>query len=586
MKLILPMKLKNFNYFYCLLIIFLFFSPLKSEEKIDIWDKNKNKKISEKKKNIEKAESQKLNLDSIKTIELNQNIKIEDSLSENDAKEKKIFGIYDPAENDFDLNMWSSTKAEDIKKTLKRIEKIKLSKTSNKILEKILLSFSYPPQDMSEKDFVNLKINWLIKNKRSDLIESFLKQNEDFNNKSRAVQYIVDENIQKANIKEACKKISFIDKKIKDAYLEKFKIYCLVFNKKNSEAQLLLDLLREQKQSDNFYDNKINFILKVSNKTTNKINEKNLLNFYLSSITVKNFDFKPNKNTKEEIWKYLNASNLIKLDDASDKERLKELELAANKGQISKDIIFEIYKQIPHNLTDLVNAKNIYQTFETDKAKPLIYQKFLLSEDNDSKIEYLFLLEELFKKDNLIKIYSKFLSDRIKEIGIENISEKYRESALARVISEEEFQLGKIKYNDKILHQSKIIRYYVTAEDEKKIQKDIDKIFKKISKNKKYFYSAKDLALADSLIKDGFTLPSNFNLKDLSKKHEIPNNLLQLIDNNQNAFLALKIVEIIGEDEPHQLDPETIYFITSLLNKMNLKKIRNLVFNSALPLRS
>ena len=38
----------------------------------------------------------------------------------------------------------------------------------------------------------------------------------------------------------------------------------------------------------------------------------------------------------------------------------------------------------------------------------------------------------------------------------------------------------------------------------KKIQKDIDKIFKKISKNKKYFYSAKDLALIDSLVKDGF----------------------------------------------------------------------------------
>ena len=63
------------------------------------------------------------------------------------------------------------------------------------------------------------------------------------------------------------------------------------------------------------------------------------------------------------------------------------------------------------------------------------------------------------------------------------------------------------------------------------------------------------------------------------------NNLLQLIDNNQNAFLALKIVEIIGEDEVHQLDPETIYFIINLLNKMNLKQIRNIVFNSALPLR-
>ena len=60
---------------------------------------------------------------------------------------------------------------------------------------------------------------------------------------------------------------------------------------------------------------------------------------------------------------------------------------------------------------------------------------------------------------------------------------------------------------------------------------------------------------------------------------------MQLIDNNEKAFLALKIVEIIGEDEAHQLDPETIYFITNLLNKMNLKKIRNIVFNSALPLR-
>ena len=46
-----------------------------------------------------------------------------------------------------------------------------------------------------------------------------------------------------------------------------------------------------------------------------------------------------------------------------------------------------------------------------------------------------------------------------------------------------------------------------------------------------------------------------------------------------------RLFEIIGEDEPNQLDPETIYFITNLLNKMDLKKIRNIVFNSALPLR-
>ena len=580
------MILKSSNCLYCLLIVFLHFTPLKSEEKIDIWS-NKEKKISsENKKRNNVQSSQELNLKSIKTIELNQDIEIEGSPIDRDTKESKIFGIYDPADNDFNLNMWSSTKAEELKASLARLEKIKLSKTSIEILERILLSFSYAPTGMTEEEFADTKINWLIKNQRSSLIENFLKQNEDFKSKSRAVQYLVDENIKKANIKAGCEKIKFIDTKIKDAYLEKFKIYCLVFNDKKPEAKLLLDLLREQQQSDNFYDDKINFLLGITNKTSNKINENNLLNFYLSSITTEKFNFTPNKNTKKEIWKYLNASNLIKLEDASDKKKLKELETAANQDQIDKDNIFTIYQQIPFSLNELINAKNIYQTLDEIDARSLIYQKYLLSEDNDFKIEYLFLLEELFKKENLTNIYSKFLSDKIKEIGVNNISEKYQEAAQSRIIIDDELLLGKVRYNDKILHQSKIIKYYVEVENTKKVQKDIDRIFKKIGKNRKYFYSAKDLALADTLITDGFTLPSNFDYKKLSKKYDIPNNLLKLIDNNQNAFLALKIVEIIGEDEPYQLDPETIYFITNLLNKMNLKKIRNIVLDSALPLRA
>ena len=164
--------------------------------------------------------------------------------------------------------------------------------------------------------------------------------------------------------------------------------------------------------------------------------------------------------------------------------------------------------------------------------------------------------------------------------------ERYQEAALERIISNENQKLGKVKYNDKILHQSKILKYYIEGENQKKVQKEIDKVFKRIIKNKKYFISAKDLALADSLIKDGFLLPSNFKYVELVKKFDVPKNLLQLIDNDQKAFLALKIVEIIGEDEPYQLDPETIYFVTNLLNKMDLVKIRNKVLNSALPLRT
>ena len=86
-------------------------------------------------------------------------------------------------------------------------------------------------------------------------------------------------------------------------------------------------------------------------------------------------------------------------------------------------------------------------------------------------------------------------------------------------------------------------------------------------------------------MKDGFQIPNNFNQKELASKYDVPKNLLQLIEKDQKAFLALKIVEIIGEDEPYQLDPETIFFVTNLLNKMNLVTIRNKVLNSALPKR-
>ena len=575
---------KSFNNFFCFLIIILFSPALNGEEKIDIW-KNKNKKKEEiSQTDGEQIKENKIDFEKILNSNSNQKITIENTLIDKD-EEVKVFGVYDPADYNFDLNMWSLTKADDVRASLKRLKKIKLSQTSNEILENILLSFSYPPEGMKSDEFVNLKVNWLIDNNRSDLIENFLKQNKEFKGKSRAVQYLVDQNIAEADIKKGCEKIEFIDTSIKDSYLEKFKIYCLVFNNKNSQAQLLLDLLREQKQSDKFFDDKINFLLGISEKTSKKINENNLLNFYLSSVTIKDFSYTPSEKTKKEIWKYLNAANLIKIEDVSDKKRIVELELAANNGQLDNKIIFNIYKQIPFNLNTLITAKDLYQTLDDIDARSLLYQKFLLSEDNETKVEYLFLLDELFKKNKLQNIFSKKLSDSLKEIGIENIPENYKEVAEARILSDEEINLGKVKYNDKILHQSKIIKFYIENEEQKKIQKEIDKIFKKIGKNRKYFYSAKDLALVDALAKDGFKIPNSFNRDELASKYDVPKNLLQLIEKRQNAFLALKVVEIIGEDEPYQLDPETIYFITNLLNQMDLIKIRNKVLISALPQR-
>ena len=102
--------------------------------------------------------------------------------------------------------MWSETSAEDVRSSIKRINKIELSNISKRLFENTLYSFAYPPQGMDNKEFIDLKINWMIRNKRSDLIEKFLKQNNEFHNKKKVIQYLVDENISKANIKEGCEK--------------------------------------------------------------------------------------------------------------------------------------------------------------------------------------------------------------------------------------------------------------------------------------------------------------------------------------------------------------------------------------------
>ena len=578
------MKLNSLNRYIGFLILSFSFQLLYAEDQIDIWNKELKKK-SETNIIDKKNSNNKIKSNIFETSKIDNKIKIENEILSS-SQNIKIFGIYDPAENNFSLNMWSQTDSEKIRSSFNRIKKIQLSDTAMKLFESTILSFAYPPKGMDEKEFIDLKIDWLIENKKTELIEKFLKQNKSFPNKHKLIQYLVDSNIAQANIKDGCKKISFLDKNVKDSYLEKFKIYCLVFNKKNNEAQLQLDILREEGQSDNFFDDKINFLLGMTSVSKEKIKEDNLLDFYLSSVTIKNFKYEPTKKTKKVIWEYLNAANLIKLDDDRDKEKIKSLEAAANRNQFDKEKIFDIYTRIQFNLNSLMAADDIYQTFDSIDARALIYQKYLLSDKEENKIKLLFLLKDLFQKDNLSNVYTNFLSSRLEEIDVDNIDKSYREIVQMNIINKADVKLGKIRFNDKVLHESRLLRYFNKEIDQKKTQKDFVKIYKKIRKNKKYFYSAKDLALVESLAKDGIKLPKEFNYQKISKNYNVPSNLLNLAENNESAFLTLKLVEIIGEDEAYELDAETIYFVIHLLNQNNLTKIRNEILITALPQRN
>ena len=65
----------------------------------------------------------------------------------------------------------------------------------------------------------------------------------------------------------------------------------------------------------------------------------------------------------------------------------------------------------------------------------------------------------------------------------------------------------------------------------------------------------------------------------------IPTDIQLLISNNEVGMVLLRLIEIIGEDDLENLDPDTLYFITSILNKLNLDSIRNKLLLKVLPLK-
>ena len=65
----------------------------------------------------------------------------------------------------------------------------------------------------------------------------------------------------------------------------------------------------------------------------------------------------------------------------------------------------------------------------------------------------------------------------------------------------------------------------------------------------------------------------------------MPSDIQLLINNEDMAVAILRIVESIGQDELKDMDADTIYFIISTLNKLDIDPIRNKILLKVLPLK-
>ena len=583
------LKLLNRKCFIIFLLSFFISLNVQSQEPIDIWsieEKSNTNKVLNTKNDDDKEIPQ----NSIYEMQSQSNSELNIEQSQTlVSKEVKLVGLYDPEENGLDINMWSNSNGDQILNIFKRIDKLNLSQDASEIMDILLLTNAYyPKQNITEEQFLEIKSNWLIKKSNYQLIENYLLTNQIINENSKLTKYLVDYYLSESNVKKACEIFSEIKDSIEDVYLSKFNIYCLIHNNKKEEAQLLIDLKKELNDfNDKFFEKKINYLMGYTNEPDTEISENTILNFHLSHITNPDFKFEPKNSTAKEIWRYLSTSNLLyKINDIeiNELDKIANIEKATHDGNYSEKELFELYKRFQFTINQLLNIKESTKVLPAIEARALIYQGILITTNIEKKLELMNALKNSFKIDEMEDAFSDELRNLLSDIDEQEVPSNYT-TFYQNYIDKKENKLTNIKINNKILHQSKLINHFILENGLSDINKDVNNLLKKIKKDKKYFFSKKDIILIESLKSDGVKVLDKFNTLYEPNDYEMPSDIQIFINSGDMAATILRVIEVIGRDELKNIDDDTLYFIISALNQLDIDPIRNKILLKVLPLK-
>ena len=573
-----------------IIIIYLLlpFSSIAEDEPVDIWniDKKEIKGSIEETVIIEKTDE--INENSIYQMQSSKNVNSIQLDQDLTSKEIKIVGLYDPQDYGLSIDMWSNSDGLVLKKLFKNIDNYNLSKDSSEILNISLLTNAYyPNQNITAEEFLKFKSNWLIKDSNLDLIEEYLIKNQITNLHPGLMRYMVDRYLSQSDVKKSCEIFSKIKEPLEDEYLSKFSLYCLINYGKNEEAQLILDLKKELGFKDDYFENKINYLFGYIEEANKEISENSILDFHLAHRTNPEFIFEPNENTSRLIWKYLSTSNLLyNLQDIeiTDIDKISTIEKATHDKNYSEEELFEFYKRFQFNISQLLNSKELYKTLSPIEGRALVYQRLLLTQDVNLKLELIKILKDIFTKDKISNAFDDELNFFLGQIDENDVPSNFT-TFYKKYVKSDEVIDKKIRYNNKILHQSKLVNYFNGDYAKSKIEEDLNKFLKKIKKDKKYFLSKKDIIFLEALKSDGIKISKKY--KDLYKvnESEMPSDIQRLIDNKEIGAALLRVVEVIGPERIEDIDDDTFYFIINTLNQLNADLIRNKLLLKVLPLK-
>ena len=573
-------KLLNRTIFLATLHVLIFLQPSFAEVK-DIWQQSREIKSIELNKDSTFDAKRDLPLTTINSTMKSQ-LEIS-NISQAEIKKKSkevIFGIYDPNITGVAVNFWSQASPKLFEDLSQSLIKADNNFVTNHLIKKIFFS----KVDLSKLEdngfaYLNFISSFLGNYKDINLIDSVIDQNNLLLNNEKLLNFLINENFSSYQIEKSCKYAKQLGAEIKNFELQKFKVFCLVQSKENRKALAYLELMKEGGFKDDFFVQKINYLLGMLLSKKVEGNADTLLNIHLSYLSDSEFNpnhkaFDQNLNTTRFFFSGPFVKQVLESNSNSEKtyssdedfELIQFLEKGSDTNVFPTEKLFSFYKKIIFGIDDLLAPLDSYSKYHPSKGRALLYQAMLLSKNQEQKLSFILKLKDNYKKNNFSN-----LGDKMYFRLIGRIAKKYLTAELLAEIDLYKKKFDKknnnLEINNKYLHKSEVVSLLVNNKVNKRKIKVLNKFYKLIGK-KKYNINKKDLAALYLISEAKVSLPGG--LKKLINPEEIyiPNkiyNMLEKKQNNQAVVEVLKLVQNLKSSDDYVRDFVVINRIFDLL---------------------
>ena len=558
-----------------------------SETPKDIWEQSKSIKKVETNNNLETQNKEELPPTTILQIPKTE-LEIS-NISQTEIEQSNrqaIFGIYDPGATNIPVTFWDNMSPEIFDSFRQTMAQGDNRRSVNQLIARVFFSkTNLSNHEDKGVAYLNFVSSFLAHSQDTKLIDSVIDQNNLLLNNEQLLGFLINNNFSNYQIEKACKYAQNLGAEIKNFELQKFKILCLVQAKESKKALANLELIRENGFKDDFFIQKVNFLLGMLLARQGESKTDTLLNIHLSSLVNPMFNpnfsvFKGDLNKTKYFFNSPFVEKILLENQDSKKEFVTEddfalvefLEQGSNIELFKTENIFAIYKKIIFGIEDLLNPNETYIKYHSVKGRALLYQAILLTKDHEQKLTFIEALQNSYKKSKFLNLGNKVYYQLISDIDQKYLTKEVQEQ-MVQYFESLKKKKSDLETNDKFLHRSDAVFLLIDEKPESKSKKSLE-TFADLVDDKKYEVTKRDVAMINLLAQQKVYLPSSLRKFVNPDEIYIPNKIYNMLEKNENNKATLEVLQLVKNLNSSKEYARDFLVITKILDRLGFGLIK------------